>query len=116
MPTLSLLCRLSLLVLVLATRVEPALAAPTTIDISAEASRSAVNDLARATVFAEATGATPGELSKRINSLITEGLKTAKGYANVKTPERRYAELSGLWQGRQDRHLAHALRPDAGVE
>ena len=85
MPTLSLLCRLSLLVLVLATRVEPALAAPTTIDISAEASRSAVNDLARATVFAEATGATPGELSKRINSLITEGLKTAQGYANVKT-------------------------------
>ncbi len=63
----------------------PALAAPTVIDLAAEASRPASNDLARATVFAEATGATPGELSKRINGLIAEGLKTAKAYPSVKT-------------------------------
>ncbi|HOL64780.1 MAG TPA: SIMPL domain-containing protein [Accumulibacter sp.] len=57
----------------------------TTIDLSAEASRSASNDLARATVFAEASGATPGELARRVNGLIADGLKTAKSYPNVKT-------------------------------
>jgi predicted secreted protein len=62
-----------------------ALAAPTLLDLSAEASRPAANDLARATVFAEATGSTPGELSGRIKSLIADSLKTAKGYATVKT-------------------------------
>ena len=77
--------RLPLLVAVLAAMAAPVLAAPTTIDLSAEASRAAANDLARATVFAEATGATPGELAKRINSLIADSLKTAKGYASIKT-------------------------------
>jgi predicted secreted protein len=76
---------LSLLVAALTMLATPALAAPTTIDLSVEASRTAVNDLARATVFAEATGATPGELSKRVNSLIADGLKTARGYSNIKT-------------------------------
>lgn len=57
----------------------------TTIDLSAEASRSANNDLARATVFAEASGATPGELARRVNGLVADGLKTAKSYASVKT-------------------------------
>lgn len=63
----------------------PVFSAPTSIELSAEASRPAANDLARATVFAEATGATPGELAKRINSLIGDGLKTAKPYSAVKT-------------------------------
>ena len=62
-----------------------AFAAPTSIELSAEASRSAANDLARATVFAEATGSTPGELAKRINNLISDSLKTAKTYGTVKT-------------------------------
>jgi hypothetical protein len=43
----------------------------TTIDLAAEASRPAANDLARATVFAEASGATPSELAKRVNGLIS---------------------------------------------
>ncbi|HEX5804537.1 MAG TPA: hypothetical protein VFY24_16080, partial [Azospira sp.] len=45
-------------------------AASTTIDLSAEASRPAANDLARATVFAEATSPAPGESAKRVNALI----------------------------------------------
>jgi predicted secreted protein len=85
MHSLSALHRLSLMVAALTLLAAPALAAPTTIDLSTEASRTAVNDLARATVFAEATGATPGELSKRVNSLIADGLKTARGYSNIKT-------------------------------
>jgi predicted secreted protein len=63
----------------------PLLADPTQIDFSAEASRPAANDLARATVFAEAVGSTPGELANRIKGLIADGLKVAKGYAAVKT-------------------------------
>jgi predicted secreted protein len=85
MHILTALHRLPVIFILLATLTTPALAAPTTIDLSAEASRAAPNDLARATVFAEATGSTPGELSKRINSLITDALKTAKGYSNIKT-------------------------------
>lgn len=58
--------------------------AATTIDLSAEASRPAANDLARATVFAEATSASPGESAKKVNALIAEAVSTAKGYARVK--------------------------------
>lgn len=93
LPLLALpLLALPLLALLLST---PAAAAPavsaspagdtTTIDLAAEASRPAANDLTRATVFAEATGATPSELSRRVNGLIAEGLKTAKAYSSVKT-------------------------------
>ena len=56
----------------------------TTIELAAEASRPAANDLARATVFAEASGATPGELGQRVNGLIADGLKTARAYGNVR--------------------------------
>lgn len=60
-------------------------ATTTTIDLSAEAARPAANDLARASVFAEASGETPSELAKRVNSLISDALKTAKSYSSVKT-------------------------------
>jgi predicted secreted protein len=55
-----------------------------TIDLAAEASRPAANDLARATVFAEAAGATPSDLARRVNGLIADGLKTARGYGSIK--------------------------------
>ncbi len=68
--------------------VPPALAATaertTTVDLAAEASRPAANDLARATVFAEASGATPGELGRRVNGLVADGLKIARSYGNVR--------------------------------
>ncbi len=60
-------------------------ATTTTIDLSAEAARPAANDLARASVFAEASGATPGELATRVNGLINDALKTARTYRSVKT-------------------------------
>lgn len=59
-------------------------AATTTIDLSAEASRPAANDLARATVFAEATSAAPGESAKKVNALIADALATAKPYTRIK--------------------------------
>lgn len=63
----------------------PAFAAPTTIELSAEANRPAANDLVRATVSAEASGTTPGELSRQVNSLIADALKIARAYPGVKT-------------------------------
>ena len=78
-PLLAMLCVAPL------TAAAPATSTATTIDLSADASRLASNDLARETVFAEASGATPGELARKVNSLIAEGLKTAKAYASVKT-------------------------------
>lgn len=63
----------------------PAVSANTTVELAAEASRPAVNDLARSTVFAEATGKTPEELSRQVNKLISEALKIAKSYSSVKT-------------------------------
>lgn len=74
--------QLTLLTLLLAA---PAFAAPTLIELSAEASRPAVNDLLRATVSAEASGATPGDLAKQVNNLIANALKTTKAYPSVKT-------------------------------
>ncbi len=85
-PFRHLLRSMPLLTLLLAT---PAPAASpdsrTTIDLAAEASRPATNDLARATVFAEATGVTPSDLSRRINGLISDGLRTARSYSSIKT-------------------------------
>ena len=63
----------------------PSWAAPLVVDLSAEASRPAANDQLRATIFAEASGTTPGELSAQVNKLIGEALKTAKAYPAVKT-------------------------------
>ncbi len=57
----------------------------TTVDLSAEASVTAANDLARATVFAEATGSAPGDLARRVNGLLSDALKTARAYPSVRT-------------------------------
>lgn len=59
-------------------------AAATTVDLSAEASRAAPNDLARATLFAEAVGNAPGEAATKVNASIGEAIATAKKYARVK--------------------------------
>ncbi len=56
----------------------------TTIDLSAEASRPAANDLARATVFAEATSASPGESAKKVNPLVAEAVGRARTYSRIK--------------------------------
>lgn len=57
----------------------------TLVDLSAESSRPAANDLIRATIFAEVTGAAPGEPATKVSVLISEALKTAKAYHGVKT-------------------------------
>ena len=58
-------------------------AGATTIDLTAEASRPAANDMVRATIFAEASGSNPAELARRVNQEIAEGLKVIKAKPGV---------------------------------
>lgn len=74
---------------VVATHAAAAATAATTIDLSAEASRPAANDLARATVFAEVTSPAPRESAKRVNALIADGLTLVKSQARVKAQSGR---------------------------
>ena len=62
----------------------PAWSAPLVVELSSEASRAAINDLVRATVAAEASGASPGELARQVNGQIADALKTARAYPGVK--------------------------------
>lgn len=64
---------------------ESARAQGVVIDLSAEASRAAANDMARATAYVEAGDAAPAELAKRVNGAIAAALQTAKNYPAVKT-------------------------------
>ncbi|MBS1138705.1 MAG: hypothetical protein H6R13_158 [Proteobacteria bacterium] len=53
------------------------------IDLSAEASRPAPNDMVRASVFSEANGNNPAELARRVNADIAEALKVIRAKAGV---------------------------------
>jgi predicted secreted protein len=55
-----------------------------TLELSADASRSLPNDLARAQAYVEQTDATPAELAKRVNQRMTEALALVKTYPAVK--------------------------------
>lgn len=57
---------------------------PTTVELTADASRSATNDMAIATVFFEASEANPGVLSERVQAVIAEALDLIRGYPSVK--------------------------------
>ncbi len=62
----------------------PTPATGTSIEFSAEASRNVNNDLFRAMVSAEASGATPGELARQVNAQIAEALKTLRNHPAIK--------------------------------
>jgi predicted secreted protein len=54
------------------------------VELSSEASRPATNDLMQATVSAEASGASPGDLSAQINQSVAEALSAAKAFPTIK--------------------------------
>lgn len=62
----------------------PAWAEPPFVELSAQASRVAPNDLLRASVYAEAQDTVPATLARRVNQQIAAALDVAKTYANVK--------------------------------
>lgn len=53
------------------------------VDLSAEASRPAANDMVRASVFSEASGNNPAELARRVNADMAEALKLIRAKAGV---------------------------------
>lgn len=63
---------------------EPPPSQGTLIELSAEATGTAANDLARATLFAEGSDPHPAEIAKRVNGAIAAALRTVKAYPNVK--------------------------------
>ena len=55
------------------------------VELSAEASHPAANDLAQASVYAELSGSTIADLSRQINTQIGDALKITKAYPGIKT-------------------------------
>lgn len=62
---------------------QPAAHAGPVIELSAEASRPAANDLLRAVVYAEANAADPAEVARRVNADIAEALRVIKARAGI---------------------------------
>lgn len=54
-----------------------------TVELSAEASRPAPNDLVRATLYSEATARTPADVARKVNGEIAEALRTVKSVQAV---------------------------------
>lgn len=57
--------------------------AGTLVDLSAEASRPAANDMVRASIYSEASGKNPAELAQRVNADIAEALKLIRAKTGV---------------------------------
>jgi len=53
------------------------------VDLAAEASRPAANDMVRASVYSEVSGKSPAELAQRVNADIAEALKLIRTKAGV---------------------------------
>lgn len=53
------------------------------VDLSAEASRPAANDLVRASVYSEVSGKQPAELAKRVNADVADALKLIRSKPGV---------------------------------
>lgn len=53
------------------------------VDLSAQASRPAANDMVRASVFSEASGKSPAELAQRVNTDVAEALKLIRSKPGI---------------------------------
>jgi predicted secreted protein len=53
------------------------------IDLSAQASRPATNDMVRASVYSEASGKNPAELAQRVNADVAEALKLIRSKSGI---------------------------------
>jgi len=109
------------IVLLVGTLFSAAALAGTTVDLSAEASRPAANDMVRATVFAEASGSNPADLARRVNQDITEGLKVIKAKPGISVKSGRqstfpvYAQNQKIESWRMHSELVLESRDAAAV-
>jgi len=58
--------------------ITPLVHAGTIIELAAEASRPAANDMVRASIYSESTGSNPAEVARRVNQEIAEALKVIR--------------------------------------
>ena len=72
-----------LLTLLLSSLAVTAAQAGALVDLAAEASRPAANDMVRASVYSEVTGKNPAELAQRVNADIAEALKLIRTKSGV---------------------------------
>ena len=79
----------------------PFVCAGTTIDLNAEASRPAANDMVRASVYSESTGNNPAELARRVNQEITEALKVIKTKSAVSVKSGQQSTYPVYGQGQK---------------
>lgn len=63
--------------------IAPLTYAGATIELAAEASRPAANDMVRASIYSESTGNNPAELARRVNQEITAALKVIRDHPAV---------------------------------
>ncbi|HSG23036.1 MAG TPA: SIMPL domain-containing protein [Azonexus sp.] len=63
--------------------IAPLTYAGATIELAAEASRPAANDMVRASIYSELTGSNPAELARRVNQEITAALKVIRDHPAV---------------------------------
>lgn len=68
-------------------------AAQMQVDLSAEASVLAINDMAKATVFVEATAESPSAVAKLLNPQLTEALKLSKAKTGVRVKSGRQSTV-----------------------
>lgn len=79
----------------------PLVYAGTTIDLNAEASRPAVNDMVRASIYSESTGNNPAELARRVNQDIAEALKVIKTKSAVSVKSGQQSTYPVYGQGQK---------------
>lgn len=75
--------------------------AGTTVDLSAEASRPAANDMIRASIYSEANGSNPAELARRVNQDIGEALKIIRARSSVTVKTGQQSTFPVYGQGRK---------------
>lgn len=63
---------------------DPAKSQGTIVELTAEASRTAPNDLARASAYVEAAESTSKEVAARVNAATAQALEMAKAYSSIK--------------------------------
>jgi len=73
----------------------------TTIDLNAEASRPAANDMVRASIYSESTGNNPAELARRVNQEIAEALKVIKSKSAVSVKSGQQSTYPVYGQGQK---------------
>ncbi len=91
----------SAIALLIGSLLSAAALAGTTVDLTAEASRPAANDMVRATVFAEANGSNPADLARRVNQDIAEGLKVIKSKPGISVKSGRQSTFPVYGQGQK---------------